>query len=147
MVLTASQESAKTGQRCNLTLTFTGYDGNTTISKEGSGHGMIALQEALRAGMTPIVSFWGADDMGWMDGEGSQGIGPCKTDSEYQCAEKVRMYNFTVTDLPPSASKGFVWIIGLALLVVLVVGAVAVVQFMMSGDKDESHEELVDEDE
>merc|ERR1740123_694481 len=43
MILTLSQESLQTGQPCDLKITLAGYDGNTTISEEGSGHGMIAL--------------------------------------------------------------------------------------------------------
>lgn len=146
VIITASQEYGATGQRCNLTLTLAGYDGNTTISKEGSGHGMRALQEALRAGMTPIVSLWGADDMSWMDGEGSRKTGPCKSDSEYNCPEEVRMYHFTLEDLPPAPPKGLFWILGLVLVVVLTGGAVVLVKFMMMTEGDASHEELVEDD-
>jgi len=96
MVLTLFQS----GQQCNLSLTLQGYDGNATTSKKGSRAGMLALEEALRAGMTPIASLWGADDMGWMDGEGEDHLGPCKSDSEMNCPQSVTMQDFYLEDLP-----------------------------------------------
>jgi len=135
MIITLSQ----VGKLCNLTGTITEYDGNTTIRQKGSNAGMAALTGSLKAGVTPIVSLWGHDDMTWMDGVGADGLGPCLVDSEANCPNFTTMRDFIFTELPPPEPLWhlFMWhIIGVALL--LVVGAVAGVYFFMgSGRRDE----------
>ncbi|CAK0856618.1 unnamed protein product [Prorocentrum cordatum] len=91
MVVTLSQE----GKSCPLSTLTAAYAG------------MPELTEALRAGMTPIVSYWSADDMLWMDGQGKDKLGACKRDRPDRCAESVRFSNFSVgvaPALPPTAS-------------------------------------------
>merc|ERR1712151_1488537 len=56
------------------------------------------LTQALDLGMTPIVSYWSAPDMQWMDGLGSSYQGPCATDNPGTCDESVRFNNFSVED-------------------------------------------------
>jgi len=91
MMVTLSQE----GKSCPLSTLTVAYAG------------MPELTEALQAGMTPIVSYWSADDMLWMDGKGKDKLGACKKDRPDRCAESVRFSNFSVgvaPTLPPTAA-------------------------------------------
>jgi len=91
MVVTLSQE----GKSCPLSTLTAAYAG------------MPELTEALRAGMTPIVSYWSADDMLWMDGKGKDKLGACKKDRPNRCGDSVKFSNFSVgvaPTLPPTAS-------------------------------------------
>eukprot|EP00445_Apocalathium_hangoei_P009375 CAMPEP_0203868820 /NCGR_PEP_ID=MMETSP0359-20131031/17342_1 /ASSEMBLY_ACC=CAM_ASM_000338 /TAXON_ID=268821 /ORGANISM="Scrippsiella Hangoei, Strain SHTV-5" /LENGTH=1214 /DNA_ID=CAMNT_0050787323 /DNA_START=57 /DNA_END=3701 /DNA_ORIENTATION=- len=65
--------------------------------------GMAELSRALAAGMTPVMSYWSANDMLWMDGAGADGQGPCVVDDASACGESVRMYDFAVVDIVPEA--------------------------------------------
>ncbi|CAK0905475.1 unnamed protein product [Prorocentrum cordatum] len=56
----------------------------------GTYEGMAELSQALEAGMTPIVSYWAANDMLWMDGPGTDGQGPCTVDDMDRCVREVR---------------------------------------------------------
>mmetsp|Transcript_13745 Transcript_13745/g.23596 ORF Transcript_13745/g.23596 Transcript_13745/m.23596 type:complete len:328 (-) Transcript_13745:386-1369(-) len=58
------------------------------------------LTEALEKGMTPIVSYWSAPDMLWMDGQGADHLGPCQQDNPDLCGESVQFYDFAVEGLP-----------------------------------------------
>jgi len=101
MTITLSQPS----RPCTLSVTIDGYDGNTSKWAKGDGHGMLELTDALRAGMTPIASFWESKDMLWMDGNGNDTLGPCSKDLVHQCPEVVPMYDFSVVSLTPSKQQ------------------------------------------
>ncbi|CAK9013428.1 unnamed protein product [Durusdinium trenchii] len=58
------------------------------------------LTDALTHGMTPVVSYWSAPDMLWMDGVGGDGKGPCHKDEPDLCGETVKFYDFAVESLP-----------------------------------------------
>eukprot|EP00975_Prorocentrum_lima_P009562 2036115-Prorocentrum_lima.AAC.1 len=60
MEVTLSQRGAS----CNLTTRVASY------------YGMQELTEALKLGMTPIMSYWSSNDMLWLDGPGGDGQGP-----------------------------------------------------------------------
>jgi len=85
MVVVISQ----TGHDCELTLNLDEYQG------------MDELHGALEAGMTPVVSYWSAPDMLWMDGEGDDHQGPCKTDDVKACPDHVMFYDFVLEDMDP----------------------------------------------
>jgi hypothetical protein len=80
---------AQAGKMCPISV---------SIDKYG---GMEQLTKALKAGMTPIVSYWGSDDMLWMDGEGHDGQGPCKHDHAAKCGDSVKFYDFAIEDVRP----------------------------------------------
>lgn len=56
--------------------------------------GMQEVTQALRQGMTPVISFWSADSMTWLDGKGDKG-GACTNDVASQCPDSVRVYGFS----------------------------------------------------
>jgi len=73
---------------CTLKLSVAGYNG------------MLEMTQALKAGMTPIVSYWKSADMLWMDGKGADGQGPCATDSPDECGKVAKFSNFSVETIP-----------------------------------------------
>lgn len=85
------------GKDCPLSVSLNNYDG------------MAEIQKALELGMTPVISYWKAKDMLWLDGKGSDGKGPCSTDSD-RCGDSVKFYNFKLEamsgqpPLPPTTS-------------------------------------------
>jgi hypothetical protein len=82
------------GKSCPLTVNVGHYMPN--------GHnGMEELTQALVAGMTPVISYWGKDekDMLWLDGQGGDGQGPCAVDAADTCGESVTFSEFTVEDM------------------------------------------------
>ncbi|CAK0840691.1 unnamed protein product [Prorocentrum cordatum] len=86
----------------DVTLSQGGCDLRVGVGAyEGNGE----LTEALQAGMTPIVSYWSANDMLWMDGVGEDKQGPCSRDDVSKCTELVRFYNFSVSELPAGGPK------------------------------------------
>jgi hypothetical protein len=91
MVVTLSQE----GHDCPLSVTIGGYAG------------MGEMSAALKAGMTPIVSYWSAPDMLWMDGKGQDGQGACQVDTPDACGKATRFYNFSIEDIPSSSHCGY----------------------------------------
>merc|ERR1740138_807220 len=58
--------------------------------------------------MTPVVSYWSSSDMFWLDGEGKDSEGPCRTDEPKKCGESVRFSDFSVADIGSEAAD-FVW--------------------------------------
>jgi hypothetical protein len=75
-----------------------------TLSQDGSpcpltGHmenyGIPEITRALSEGMTPVVSFWSADSMTWLDGKGPKG-GTCVEDRADQCPDSVKVYGFSL---------------------------------------------------
>jgi hypothetical protein len=56
--------------------------------------GMPEVTKALAEGMTPVVSFWSADSMDWLDGHGPKG-GVCTADQPSQCPDSVRIYGLS----------------------------------------------------
>jgi len=81
------------GHPCNLSLTLEGYQGLPAISK------------ALADGVTPVVTYWASKDMLWLDGEGPDGKGPCKSDKAVACAPSVAFGEFSVSPIgKPAAS-------------------------------------------
>jgi hypothetical protein len=80
------------GKPCNVSVRLDSYDG------------MAELSRALEAGMTPMVSYWSANDMGWMDGKGADGMGPCAVDDvnySKACSETATFHNFSVAPIGP----------------------------------------------
>uniref|UniRef100_A0A7S0B3C1 Apple domain-containing protein n=1 Tax=Pyrodinium bahamense TaxID=73915 RepID=A0A7S0B3C1_9DINO len=59
-------------------------------------NGMIELTRILRAGVTPVISYWNSPDLAWMDGLGVDGKGPCVRDTPEACPSTVRFYDFVV---------------------------------------------------
>jgi hypothetical protein len=83
MEVTLSQE----GSPCPLSGAVSNYQVN-------GRDGMQEVTEALRQGMTPVVSYWAADSMTWLDGKGAKG-GACTNDVASQCPHSVRVYGFS----------------------------------------------------
>lgn len=73
---------------------------STSVGKDGYNYnnrlGMFELTAALEMGMTPIVSYWSAKDLLWMDGKGQDGRGPCDHDAPEACGSSVKFYDFSV---------------------------------------------------
>jgi len=76
------------GGSCSLQLAIDSYTGLPRLSR------------ALQAGMTPVVSYWSSDDMGWMDGRGPDEKGPCMVDCPKNCSEAVQFSDFRIEDMP-----------------------------------------------
>mmetsp|Transcript_135710 Transcript_135710/g.343485 ORF Transcript_135710/g.343485 Transcript_135710/m.343485 type:complete len:417 (-) Transcript_135710:213-1463(-) len=75
-------ELAQYGKPCTLSLSITEYD------LPDGGSGMEEMTRAMSQGMTPVISYWGRGaDMQWLDGIGSDHLGPCSTDTPDQCSE------------------------------------------------------------
>merc|ERR1719336_3326148 len=83
MTVTLSQA----GRSCPLTMTLDSY------AQMGEIHA------AVDKGMTVVISYWKSDDMLWMDGKGSDNMGPCAVDAD-RCGESVKFYNFKLEAMP-----------------------------------------------
>lgn len=67
--------------------------------------GLGEVSKALAAGMTPIISYWkqdGPGGMGWLDGLGPDGKGPCTVGAAETCGESVRFSDFSIEDAAAS---------------------------------------------
>jgi len=73
-------ELTQEGSTCGLTATVGWYDfqGKPTMEKLGP---------FLKDGMTPVVSYWRAAKMSWLDGEDVSGENPCPVDMPNYCPE------------------------------------------------------------
>jgi len=65
---------------------------------------MDEVSEALRMGMTPIISYWRSKHMRWLDGTGKDGK-DCKADHPRECADYVKFYGFTIGAYIPPTRK------------------------------------------
>lgn len=93
MDLRLSQE----GRRCSLTARISDYvlDGTDRLAE---------LSAVLEAGVTPVVAYSGSTQLLWMDGMGSDALGPCVQDMPQACPESVRFDNFMVGPLESLAA-------------------------------------------
>jgi len=89
---------SQAGKPCNLSISV-GPSGYWYGGRDGMGE----LSEALRAGMTPIISYWSHDNMLWMDGRGADGRGPCDRDDPAACAASVKFYDFSLGPVEAAA--------------------------------------------
>mmetsp|Transcript_73391 Transcript_73391/g.166350 ORF Transcript_73391/g.166350 Transcript_73391/m.166350 type:complete len:265 (-) Transcript_73391:10-804(-) len=55
--------------------------------------------------MTPVISYWSAKDMLWLDGTGPDKRGPCKEDLA-ECGESASFSGFTLEDIPGGPANG-----------------------------------------
>jgi hypothetical protein len=95
MLIELSQE----GMPCTIKMNLSNYDGNHSTRRNGSRYGMKQMTQAISKGMTPIISYWESEDMMWLDGNGSDGKGPCGQDLELPCGKSVSFYDFSLEDL------------------------------------------------
>lgn len=82
------------GKPCSVTTRIDGYQ-----PFGARRNGLVELTEALRAGMTPIISYWGmGEDLSWMDGRGPTGLGPCDDGPMRiaSCADLVKFSDFVL---------------------------------------------------
>lgn len=89
MDLTLSQK----GGKHSLSVSIDKYGVNSTQN-------MQELTDALEEGMTPIISYWKASNMLWLDGEGTDGKGPCLSDKTMfdKCSDSVVFYDFSISE-------------------------------------------------
>jgi len=86
-VLTAVEVTlSQAGKSCPLTISISDYS-------------MAEIGDALAQGMTPVVSYWAADDMLWLDGQGADRQGGCASDHKDACPDTVRFHDFSVFDI------------------------------------------------
>jgi len=83
---------------CSLSISSSGY-------RYGGRDGMAEVSEALREGMTPIISYWSHAEMLWMDGQGADGLGPCQVDRPDLCAASVKFHSFELGSISAAALK------------------------------------------
>jgi len=77
------------GKPCKLNLDLSNYP----------ARGMQELHDALKAGMVPVVSYSSSDNLGWLDGGGSDRKGPCARDAPDKCRSSVTLANFSIHKL------------------------------------------------
>jgi len=86
--LAAMEVKLSQGGECDIVYSMDKYPADPNFEK---------LTTALSEGMTPVLSYWKADDMLWLDGPGLGG-GPCQEDT-VQCNAAPQFYGFSVEDL------------------------------------------------
>jgi len=58
------------------------------------------LSDALRKGVTPVVTYWGSQELSWLDGHGADFRGPCKSEEPTSCPRSVAFWGFSVDGVP-----------------------------------------------
>mmetsp|Transcript_68681 Transcript_68681/g.201032 ORF Transcript_68681/g.201032 Transcript_68681/m.201032 type:complete len:514 (+) Transcript_68681:56-1597(+) len=97
-------ELSQEGKDCSVKTNMTSYRwGWPPPQKEGWAE----VTKALRAGMTPVMSYWRSEGMLWMDGLGEDGRGPCVKDTPLKCPEYVRFFNFSIEAYNGSRRSSF----------------------------------------
>jgi len=94
VTLTLSQPQ----RACNLTTRIDKYEYD-------SQDGLDELSSVLKGGVTVSISYWNSHLLGWMDGLGPDGGGPCVQDEPYACPKSMRFYNLAVRPRPKSTSS------------------------------------------
>jgi hypothetical protein len=79
---------SQNGKDCQIDYTMDRYPADADFE---------LLTQALSAGMTPVLSYWKASDMLWLDGPGLGG-GPCVEDT-VQCGTRPQFYGFSIKDV------------------------------------------------
>mmetsp|Transcript_29637 Transcript_29637/g.57294 ORF Transcript_29637/g.57294 Transcript_29637/m.57294 type:complete len:615 (+) Transcript_29637:2-1846(+) len=74
--------------QCKLELKFDRYVDLPTVS------------DALRKGMTPVVTYWGSEELSWLDGQGADSRGPCTSEEPASCSKVVVFRGFSVEGVP-----------------------------------------------
>eukprot|EP00408_Alexandrium_pacificum_P042168 CAMPEP_0171237666 /NCGR_PEP_ID=MMETSP0790-20130122/43082_1 /TAXON_ID=2925 /ORGANISM="Alexandrium catenella, Strain OF101" /LENGTH=326 /DNA_ID=CAMNT_0011704021 /DNA_START=77 /DNA_END=1057 /DNA_ORIENTATION=+ len=98
MLLAMTTVLSQPGKPCNISISV-GPHGYWY----GGRDGIAELTRALRAGMTPIISYWSHENMLWMDGKGADGEGPCERDDPSACASSVKFYDFSFGSISSAA--------------------------------------------
>eukprot|EP00444_Apocalathium_aciculiferum_P045058 CAMPEP_0183523788 /NCGR_PEP_ID=MMETSP0371-20130417/19426_1 /TAXON_ID=268820 /ORGANISM="Peridinium aciculiferum, Strain PAER-2" /LENGTH=312 /DNA_ID=CAMNT_0025722791 /DNA_START=47 /DNA_END=985 /DNA_ORIENTATION=- len=79
------------GKLCDISWSIDSYSGDP---------GLEHLSNSLAEGMTPVISYWEAADMLWLDGRGNGG-GPCFRD-DMDCGTAPLFSGFAIEDLDAS---------------------------------------------
>lgn len=97
-------ELTQKGKDCSLSARMDDY----TLNWPGIDpwYGMPELTNAMKAGVTPIASYWSSKDMLWMDGPGDDGQGPCTTSDTDTCSKSVRFSDFSIEDIEIKKDTG-----------------------------------------
>mmetsp|Transcript_118008 Transcript_118008/g.252036 ORF Transcript_118008/g.252036 Transcript_118008/m.252036 type:complete len:609 (-) Transcript_118008:255-2081(-) len=94
-------ELSQSGSSCPIAISLSDYMGNISIKTKSRGSAMAELTEALKAGMTPVISYWSAADMLWLDGMGSDSQGHCGEDAPKTCGDSVKFHSFSIKKYVP----------------------------------------------
>mmetsp|Transcript_55637 Transcript_55637/g.89986 ORF Transcript_55637/g.89986 Transcript_55637/m.89986 type:complete len:395 (-) Transcript_55637:188-1372(-) len=88
------------GHLTAMTVTLL-QEGRSLSLAVGGYSRMQEISKALHAGMTPIISYWKAKDLTWMDGKDRKsGVGPCDLKGEgSKCGEHVKFWDFKLETL------------------------------------------------
>jgi len=74
---------------CELTSRMDSYE-------FGGRNGLEELSSLLDPGLTPVVSYWSSPHMGWLDGLGKDGKGPCVQDHPEACGGAPVFYGLEI---------------------------------------------------
>jgi len=99
---------SQAGRPCALSARLDSYN-RWDVGAKKLVNTMPSLTEALRSGMTPVISYWNSYNMGFMDGPGPDGKGPCAADAPQACPESVRFYGFSIADIGEVACEWGDW--------------------------------------
>lgn len=67
--------------------------------------GLAEISAVLKAGVTPVISYWKSNKMLWLDGPGLDGQGPCIQDAPQACPGSARIFGFAVEDYNPDQPR------------------------------------------